>query len=152
MPLPAPGFPIACRTRASLSPSRAAHSRPGGCRMRAQAHWTPWAWAALIVASTAVLLVPALYNGFPMLFPDTDTYLKVAYGHEWTLDRSGFYGFWLKPIVTPMSGTAGLWTAVFVQASLIAGILALVARHLVPRLTPVQCFVLISADALLFLL
>ena len=117
--------------------------------MRARADWTPVAWAALIAASAAVLLVPAVYNGFPLLFPDTDTYLKVAYGHEWTLDRSGFYGFWLKPIVTPMSGTAGLWTAVFVQASLIAGILALVARRLVPSLTPLQCFALIGAVALL---
>ena len=117
--------------------------------MRAQAHWTSWAWAALIVASAAILLVPALYNGFPLLFPDTDTYLKVAYGQQWTLDRSGFYGFWLKPIVTPMSGTAGLWTAVFVQASLIAGILALVARRLVPSLTPLQCLGLIGAVALL---
>lgn len=86
-----------------------------------------------IVATALLLLLPAAYNGFPLLFPDTDDYLKVSYGHFWTLDRSGFYGLLFKPIVMPTSGLLGIWLAAMLQVTVIAVLLTTVAWFVVPR-------------------
>ena len=79
-------------------------------------------------------MVPAVVNGFPLLFPDTAAYLNVVFGHSWTLDRSGFYGLLLKPasLVDPATG---LWIAVVVQVVTIAGVLVMAARALAPAAT-----------------
>jgi len=82
--------------------------------------------------SVLLLLLPAFYNGFPLLFPDTDDYLKVSYGHFWTLDRSGFYGLLFKPILLPTSGLTGIWLATVLQVTIIAALLLAVARRIVP--------------------
>ena len=92
-----------------------------------------------VVACALVLMVPAVVNGFPLLFPDTAAYLNVAFGHSWTLDRSGFYGLLLKPasLVDPATG---LWIAVVVQVVTIAGVLVMAARALAPAATGWQIF------------
>ena len=46
-----------------------------------------------IAALTLLLLVPAIHNGFPLIFPDSGTYLGIAFGPEYALDRSSYYGF-----------------------------------------------------------
>ena len=55
--------------------------------------------ALAIAALTLVLLLPAIANGFPLVFPDSGTYLGIAFGREYAIDRSSFYGFFLKPLV-----------------------------------------------------
>jgi hypothetical protein len=83
-----------------------------------------------IAIVTASLLLPADYNGFPLVFPDTSTYLRVAFGHVWTLDRSGFYGLALKP-ASLIDPSLGLWLALVVQCAVVATILTSVTFQLV---------------------
>ena len=76
------------------------------------------------------LMLPALLNRFPLIFPDSGTYLAIAFGHEYAIDRSSFYGFFLKPFVTVIPSLSGLWLAVAVQAMLLAAIMWPAARLL----------------------
>ena len=86
--------------------------------------------ALAIVALTLVLLLPAFANGFPLVFPDSGTYLDIAFGPEYAVDRSSFYGFFLKPLVALGADSTGLWIAIAVQAALVALCLWGVARAL----------------------
>jgi hypothetical protein len=89
--------------------------------------------AALPIAMlTALLLVPAVHNGFPLIFPDSGTYLGIAFGPEYALDRSSYYGLLLKPLVALAPGVAGLWIAIAVQALAVALVLWAVAGRLDP--------------------
>lgn len=108
-----------------------------------------WRWAALISAIALLLLAPALLNGFPLIFPDTAAYLGVAYGDEWTLDRSGFYGLALKPMLTSIEPVSALWLVVGIQALAIAAVLMLVARKIAPDLPPAKSCAAIAAIVLL---
>jgi hypothetical protein len=83
-----------------------------------------------IAIVTAALLLPAAYNGFPLVFPDTSTYFRVAFGHAWTLDRSGFYGLALKP-ASLIDPDLGLWVALAIQCTVVAAILTSITYRLV---------------------
>ena len=74
------------------------------------------------------LMVPALLNRFPLVFPDSGTYLAIAFGYEYAIDRSSIYGFFLKPFVMLVPTLSGLWLAVGAQAMLLAAILWPAAR------------------------
>jgi hypothetical protein len=90
---------------------------------------------ALLLAATVLLLLwPALLNGFPLMFPDSGIYLGIAYGRDYGIDRSSFYGFLLKPVVTSLPGVAGLWLVASLQALIVAGALRLAQRRLMPSL------------------
>ena len=102
----------------------------------------------MIVASALLFLVPAFYNRFPLLFPDTDDYLKVSYGHFWTLDRSGFYGLLFKPVLIPTSGLVGLWLAAVLQVTIVAALLIVVARQAAPFATPLRILGVIALTCL----
>src|SRR5262245_21924246 len=78
--------------------------------------------AAAILFLASALLWPAFYNRFPIVFPDTTAYLNVALSKSWTLDRSGFYGLYLKPYFA-IDLVLGAWMAVAVQALIIASVL-----------------------------
>lgn len=82
---------------------------------------------------TTILLAGAVFNGFPLIFPDSGTYLAIALGSEYAIDRSSYYGFLLKPFVSLSNGVGGLWIAISVQAFIIASILVSVARESLPR-------------------
>lgn len=86
-----------------------------------------------IIALAGALLLPAVINGFPLVFPDTGTYLSIALGNDYAADRSSFYGFFLKLLTSWIPGTAGLWAAVTVQCLLVATVVAAVAKHIAPR-------------------
>lgn len=78
------------------------------------------------------MLWAALWNGFPLVFPDSGTYLGIALGRQYAVDRSSFYGLLLKPMLAASGGLAGLWLAIGVQASAVAAAVWLVGRTLVP--------------------
>lgn len=86
-----------------------------------------------IAVLTVLLLVPAIHNGFPLIFPDSGTYLGIAFGPEYALDRSSYYGLLLKPFVALAPGAAGLWIAIAVQALAVALALWAVAGRLDPE-------------------
>lgn len=103
----------------------------------------------LTLVAGAILLWPALFNGFPLIFPDSGTYLGVAYGREYAVDRSSVYGFLLKPLVTALPGMAGLWLGIAAQALGVAAVLVLAARHVHARATGGQLLIWIAVMAVL---
>lgn len=69
-------------------------------------------------------------NGFPLIFPDSGTYLGIATGQDYAIDRSSAYGFLLRPFVRAVPGLPGLWLALAVQAAAVATVLWIAARKL----------------------
>ncbi len=88
--------------------------------------------AAALPCLVVALLWAALWNGFPLVFPDSGTYLGIAIGQAYAVDRSSFYGLLLKPMLVAVDGLAGLWLAILVQAAAVAATIWLVGRTLVP--------------------
>ncbi len=86
-----------------------------------------------VPAAAALLLWPALWNGYPIVFADTGTYLSQAINHYAGWDRPVFYSLFMLPL----HATVTLWPVVVVQALLTAWVLWLVCRVLVPRLSGV---------------
>jgi hypothetical protein len=84
-----------------------------------------------VPAAAAFLLWPALWNGFPIVFADTGTYLTQAIHHYAGWDRPVFYSLFMLPL----HATVTLWPVVVVQALLAAWVLRLVCRVLVPGLS-----------------
>lgn len=89
--------------------------------------------AAGILLFSAALLLPALFNRFPLIFPDSGAYLGVALEHGYALDRATFYGLFLAPFVNLVPGTAGLWFAIGGQVVLVGAAMWAAARALLPR-------------------
>ena len=88
--------------------------------------------AAAILFSAALLTWPALWNGYPLVFADTGTYLAQAIEHYLGWDRPVFYSLFLLPL----HATLTTWPVVFAQALLAAHTLHLVCRVLLPRASP----------------
>ncbi len=93
-------------------------------------------FAGAVVLLAALLLVPALANGFPLLFPDSGTYLGIATGSDYAIDRSSFYGLLLKPFVTTFAGLSGLWLAIVAQAVAVATVLLAASSALLGKQRP----------------
>jgi hypothetical protein len=78
-----------------------------------------------------MLLWPAVWNGYPIVFADTGTYLAQAIHRYAGWDRPVFYSVF----ILPLHATVTLWPVVVVQAVLAAWILWLVCRALLPRIS-----------------
>jgi hypothetical protein len=78
--------------------------------------------------SAAVLLWPALWNGYPLVFADTGTYLSQAIERYLGWDRPVFYSLFLFPLHMTLT----TWPAIAAQALLVAHTLHLVRRALLP--------------------
>jgi len=105
----------------------------------------PFGWWAALALASLVLLWPAFYNGFPIVFPDTGAYFSVAWGHFWTMDRSGFYGFFLRSL-SFLPPLAQLWSAIALQTVAITAVIFMVCRKM---LHPFPVFHLLAIVALL---
>ena len=81
-----------------------------------------------VPAAAALLLWPALWNGYPIIFADTGTYLSQAIHRYAGWDRPVFYSVFMLPL----HATVTVWPVVAVQALLAAWVLWLVFRVLVP--------------------
>jgi hypothetical protein len=75
-----------------------------------------------------MLCWPSIWNGFPIVFADTGTYLSQAIHHYAGWDRPVFYSLFMLPLHL----TVTVWPVVIVQALLAAWIMWLVCRVLVP--------------------
>ena len=80
--------------------------------------------------AAVLLLWPALWNDYPIVFADTGTYLSQAINHYAGWDRPIFY----SAFMLPLHATVTVWPVVVVQALLTMWILWLVLRALVPGL------------------
>jgi hypothetical protein len=82
---------------------------------------------ALLFAAV-LLLWPAFWNGYPLVFSDTGTYLTQAVEHYAGWDRPVFYSLFLLPLHM----TVTTWPVIAVQALVLAHLLHLLRRSLLP--------------------
>src|SRR5262249_7363826 len=78
---------------------------------------------AAFLLMIAMLLVPALWNGFPFIFADTGGYLARPYLHQLDLGRSALYGLFLA-----LGVGFDFWPVVLVQAVVCAWMVILTLR------------------------
>jgi len=101
------------------------------------------------VAALAIMLMwPAVWNGFPLIFPDSGVYFGIIYGHDFAIDRSSFYGLLLKPVISLLPSVAGLWFGIFVQCLAVAAAVWGTARCLIPKLSPMYALPFLAVFAL----
>ncbi len=84
--------------------------------------------ALVLVLAAILLLWPAFWNGYPLVFADSGTYLSQAIEHYVGWDRPVFYSLALFPLHM----TVTTWPAIGVQALLVAYLLHLLRRTLLP--------------------
>lgn len=85
-------------------------------------------WGGL---AAALLLWPAAWNRYPIVFADTGTYLSQAVHRYAGWDRPIFYSLF----ILPLHGARSLWPIVVVQALLAVAVLRVACRTLLPGLT-----------------
>lgn len=85
--------------------------------------------AMLLSGGAIILLWGALYNGFPLVYNDTGTYLSSGLTLELPLDRPIFYGLFLR---ATQALSLNLWTPIAAQALILAWLLLLVIRKVRP--------------------
>ncbi len=73
----------------------------------------------LILALTCYLLLPAFWNYYPFIFPDTVMYLKAGLGLRAEITRSNFYS-WFLSLAIPFGS---LWPVIFLQSWLASWII-----------------------------
>jgi hypothetical protein len=88
--------------------------------------------AVPILLAASLLTWPALWNGYPLVFSDTGTYLSQAIHGYLGWDRPVFYSLFLYPLHLRIT----TWPAVVAQALLAAHMLHLLARVLAPSTSP----------------
>lgn len=87
--------------------------------------WTFLQKISYFSIAVVILCVPAFYNGFPLLFPDTGGYLYAGFKNEVGDARVWLYGGFLRHI----SLWETLWLVVFVQGMLVAGSIYLMFKY-----------------------
>lgn len=80
-------------------------------------------WPATCAAMAGIMLLPALWNGFPFVFADTGGYLIRPFMGTLELGRSALYGAFLAAGIS-----LDFWPCVIVQALLCACLISLVLR------------------------
>src|SRR4051794_13012604 len=80
-------------------------------------------WAIATIAMLLVLLAPALWNGFPLIYPDTGGYLLRPLTGTLEMGRSALYGAFLLA-----GASLYFWPNVLVQAALAIWLIVLTLR------------------------
>jgi hypothetical protein len=94
--------------------------------------WAGTAEAAAVLAAALLLAWPALVNGYPILFADTQAYLYQA-AKPWMLwDKPWVYG----PFLQALHGFTTLWLPLAGQALLLSLMLRLVELAVAPAASP----------------
>ncbi|UTW63541.1 hypothetical protein KFE98_05145 [bacterium SCSIO 12741] len=74
-----------------------------------------WIALALLVATVLALLWPALYNGYPLVYSDSGTYINSGFKHVLPVDRPVTYSY----LVRHISMEHSLWFVIIVQAVMV---------------------------------
>src|SRR5271166_6200878 len=108
-----------------------------------------------VLLGALFLAWPAFYNGFPLLYPDSMTYLsdgrivaKALFLHQF----SGYYGvrsFFYSLVILPFHWNISPWPIVALQCLLVAFVVWLVVRSVTPRQTITRYLALILVLSLL---
>jgi hypothetical protein len=72
------------------------------------------------------LMMDAFYNGYPIVYSDTSTYIASGFELETPFDRPITYGLFLR--ATSLNGIS-LWLVIFAQAFLLSSLLLLAMRR-----------------------
>ena len=72
-----------------------------------------------VVAGAVLLVWPAFYNGYPLVFSDTGGFLEQALMPDIGWDKPWIYG----PLLTPFHWRLSLWPATLVQAVMLSAML-----------------------------
>jgi hypothetical protein len=109
----------------------------------------------VVLAGALLMIWPALYNGFPLLYPDSMTYLgdgPVLARKIFLHQSSNYYGmrsFFYSLGILPFHWNVIAWPIIVAQAILTAYVLWLVVRSILPRQTATCYLVLITGLSLL---
>jgi hypothetical protein len=87
--------------------------------------WTFLQKISYFLIAVLILCVPAFYNGFPLIFPDTGGYLSTGFNNKIGTARVWLYGGFLRHV----SLWETLWLVVFSQGILIAGSIYLMFKY-----------------------
>ena len=88
--------------------------------------------AAAVLIAAPLLLWPAVFNGYPLLFGDTGVYIKDGIDHHVSWARPMFYGLFMLPLHLLRT----TWPVVVAQAVIAASVLLGTMRGFLPRLHP----------------
>jgi hypothetical protein len=110
---------------------------------------------AAVLAGASLMTWPAFYNSFPLLYPDSMTYLgdgpavaRALFLHQ----SSNYYGmrsFFYSLGILPLHWNVTAWPIVALQAILMAYVLWLVVRSILPRQTATHYLILIAGLSVL---
>ncbi len=96
---------------------------------------------AAVAAAMLLMLAPALWNGFPLMFYDTGAFIDQALTGKYVAERAVAYA-WFLMLTWP---TYSLWPVVIVQALITTLVLMQCARVLAPDLAPARFVALVLA-------
>ena len=99
----------------------------------------------LLVVALGVFMAPVLWNGFPLLFTDSLSYLTSGVDLVAPVDRLIFYGLYIR--LTNLLGD--LWSALVFQAVLVIFLLLKLAKTVFPNLSKAVAILWVIAVGLL---
>ncbi len=79
-----------------------------------------------VVLGALCLMLDAFYNGYPLVYSDTSTYLASGFELQTPVDRPITYGLFIR--LTSLNGLT-LWTVIFVQSLLLSYLVFLLIKH-----------------------
>ncbi|HRH39293.1 MAG TPA: hypothetical protein PK760_13165, partial [Flavobacteriales bacterium] len=86
-------------------------------------------WWTNYAACIALLIWPAIYNGYPILYSDTATYVASGMKLDAPMDRPITYGLFIR--ITSIGGFT-LWTTIVAQAAILTALLHGLIDPLIP--------------------
>jgi len=82
------------------------------------------------IVASLVLMMPAFYNGYPLVFSDTGTYIHSGMTLQIPMDRPILYGLMIRFFSLGFT----LWTVLFFQCLMVAYVLFHLVKFLLPDL------------------
>ncbi len=104
-------------------------------------HRLPFAWISALAAAILIVLMPAVWNGFPFMFYDTGAFIDLAMQGGFSPERSAFYALFLGSFWPHFS----LWPAMVGQVTITVLVMAEFARIVLPGLSPWRFFAIVLA-------
>lgn len=102
-------------------------------------------WIFAVVLAAFFLGTLSIINGYPLVFPDTGTYLRQAVRLEGSIDRPPFYSIFLLFLHMRIS----LWPIPFAQSAIVCVITFRFLALALPKLSILQIFLTIIATGFL---
>ena len=99
--------------------------------------------AILFLVSVCALMYPAIDNGYPLLYPDSGTYIAAGFEYKVPVDRPYLYAFFVRHVSLSYS----LWLVIIAQAVTITLVTWIFVRHV----TGIRQYIPASTALILFL-